>query len=164
MKILMTTSMQSITTFVNSDGTTAITCPACSILKTVSVNKFRHKKHVLKVRCSCKTFFNVELNYRLHYRKSVNLSGTYKTFRQYDRCKGITQITNISAGGLQYRVVGVNKLFAGGVVDLDFQLGDKNNSRIKKRAVVRYSHNNVVGCEFMHRGESDRALGFYLRF
>ena len=156
--------MQSITTHVDIDGTTAITCPVCSIQKRISVANLKHKKNVLKARCSCKTVFSVQLNYRSHYRKSVNLSGTYKTFRQYDRCKGVTQITNISAGGLQYRVVGLNRLFLGGIVDLDFQLDDKKLSQIKKRAVVRYSHDNVVSCEFMPTGESDRALAFYLRF
>ena len=156
--------MQSITTHVDSDGTTAITCPVCSNQKRISVATIKHKKRVLKVRCSCKTVFSVQLNYRSHYRKSVSLSGTYKTYRQNEKCKGLTQITNISTGGLQYCVVGLNRLYPGSVVDLDFQLDDKQLSLIKKRAVVRYSHDNVVGCEFMAKGDSDRALAFYLRF
>lgn len=160
----MKSSIQTINTYVNRDGTAAITCPVCSCLKTVPVNKFKNKKHVLKVRCSCKTIFNVELNYRLHYRKPVTLSGTYKTFRQYDKCQGIIKITNISLGGLQYRFLGVNRLFPGSIVDLDFYLDDKKHSQIKKRAIVRYSHDNVVGCEFMQLGDPDRSLGFYLRF
>jgi hypothetical protein len=156
--------MQSITTHVDSDGTTAITCPVCSSQKRISVATLKHKKHVLKARCSCKTVFSVLLNYRRNYRKPVNLSGTYKTFRQYYKCKGLTQITNISAGGLQYSVIGQNRLYPGCIIDLDFQLDDKQFSPIKKRAVVRHSHDNVVGCEFIAKGDPDRALAFYLRF
>jgi hypothetical protein len=146
----------------NSDGTTAITCPVCSKQKRISVAKLKHKKHVLKVRCSCKTVFLVLLNYRNHYRKSVSLSGAYRTYRQYYKCKGLAQITNISISGLQYRVVGLNRLIPGSFIDLDFQLDDKHQSPIKKRALVRYSHKNVVGCEFLPKGDIDRVLSSYL--
>jgi len=155
--------MQTIKTHVDSDGTAAITCPVCNNQKRTSVSTFKQKKHVLKVRCSCKTTFRVLLNYRSHYRKSVNLSGIYTTLYQYDRCKGLAQITNVSAGGVQYRVVGLNRLHPGSIIDLDFQLDDKQRSPIKKQALVRYSHDNVVGCEFVDKGDSDRALSFYLR-
>ncbi len=157
--------MQPITTHVDSsDGTATITCPVCNNQKRISVATLKYKKHVLKARCSCKTVFNVLLNYRSHYRKSVSLSGIYRTFCQYDKCKGLTYITNISLGGLQYHVIGLNRLYPGGIIDLDFQLDDKQLSPIKKQAVVRYSHDKVVGCEFIAKGDSDRALAFYLRF
>ena len=157
------THATSITSHVdNSDGTAAITCPVCSNQKRISVAKLKHKKHVLKVRCSCKTIFNVLLNFRGHYRKSVSLSGVYRTYRQYYKGKGLAQITNISISGLQYRVVGLNRLIPGSFIDLDFQLDDKLHSPIKKRALVRYSHENVVGCEFFPKGDSDRVLSSYL--
>lgn len=146
----------------NSDGTTAITCPVCSNQKRISVAKLKYKKHVLKVRCSCKTSFSVLLNFRRHYRKLVSLSGVYRTHRQYYKCKGLAQITNISASGLQYSVVGFNRLIPGSFIDLDFQLDDKQQSPIKKRALVRYSHENVIGCEFFPKGDSDRVLSSYL--
>jgi len=154
--------MQTIKTHVHSDGTTAITCPVCSRLKRASVATFKDEKHVLKVRCSCKTVFRVLLNYRRHHRKIVCLSGTYKTLYQYDQCKGVMQITNISAGGLQYRVIGLNRLLPGSILDLDFQLDDKQCSSIKKQALVSYVQSNVVGCEFVDQGDPDRALSFYL--
>jgi hypothetical protein len=155
--------MKTVKTHVDSDGTAAITCPVCSNQKRASVATLKDKKHALTVRCSCKTVFRVLLNYRSHYRKSVNLSGTYTTLYQYDQCKGLAQITNVSAGGLQYRVVGLNRLHPGSIVDLDFQLDNTQRSQINKQALVRYAHDNVVGCEFVDKGESDRALGFYLR-
>lgn len=73
------------------------------------------------------------------------------------------QITNVSTGGLQYNVVGLNRLYPGCILDLDFELDDKNNSQIKKQALVRHVRDNVVGCEFVDTGTSDRALAFYLR-
>jgi uncharacterized C2H2 Zn-finger protein len=155
--------MQTVKTHVHPDGTTTITCPVCSRLKRVSVAGRRHEKHVLRVRCRCETVFRVLLNYRRHHRKTVSLSGTYKTLYQYDQCKGVMQITNLSAGGLQYQVIGLNRLGPGSILDLDFQLDDRRRSQIQKHALVRYVHKNVVGCEFVDRGDSDRALAFYLR-
>ena len=155
--------MQTVKTHVHGDGTTTITCPVCDNLKRTTVATLKHEKHVLKVRCSCKTIFRVLLDYRSHYRKDVSLSGTYRTLYQYDQCKGVMQITNISAGGLQYHVMGLNRLHPGSILDLDFHLDDKQCSPIKKQALVCYVHSNVVGCEFVDQGDSDRALSFYLR-
>ena len=155
--------MQTVKSHVYSDGTTTITCPVCSNLKRTSVATLKYEKHVLKVRCRCKTIFRVLLDYRSHYRKPVNLSGTYTTLYQYDKCKGLAQITNISTGGLQYRVVGWNRLHPGSILDLDFQLDDKNCSTIKKQSLVCYVHSNLIGCEFIDKGTPDRALAFYLR-
>lgn len=73
------------------------------------------------------------------------------------------QITNVSTGGLQYNVVRMSRLFPGCILDLDFELDDKNHSQIKKQALVRHVRDNIVGCEFVDTGASDRALSFYLR-
>ncbi len=157
--------MQTIKTHVHSDGTTTITCPVCSRLKRTSVATYKHQQHVLRVRCSCKTIFRVLLDYRKHYRRDVSLSGTYKTlFYQHVQCKGAMQITNISAGGLQYHIIGLSPLHPGIMLDLEFELDDKQHSSIYKQAMISYVHRNVVGCEFVDKGDPGRALAFYLHF
>lgn len=156
--------MKTIKAHIDSDGTTIVTCPFCSSQKRTSVTSLKHERHVLKARCSCKNVFRVLLDYRSHYRKSVSLSGTYTTLYQYHKCKGLMQISNVSAGGLQYHLVGLNRLFPGCILDLEFQLDDKQCSRIKKQGIVRHVYDNVVGCEFVDNKASDRALAFYLRF
>jgi len=74
------------------------------------------------------------------------------------------QITDVSAGGLQYHLVGLNRLFPGCILDLEFQLDDKQRSQIKKQGEIRHVCDNVVGCEFVDKKTSDKALAFYLRF
>ncbi len=155
--------METVKAYVYSDGTTTITCPVCSSQKRTSAATLKCEKHVLSVRCRCKTVFKVLLDYRKYYRKPVSLSGTYTTVYQYEKCKGLAQITNISTGGLQYSIVGLNRLHPGCILDLDFLLDDKQCSPIKKQALVCYVHSNVVGCEFIDKRGPDRALAFYLR-
>lgn len=72
-------------------------------------------------------------------------------------------ITNLSPGGLQYSIAGVNRLQAGYVLLLDFQLDNKQRSPINKHATVRSVHDNVIGCEFFEQENVDKALAFYLR-
>ena len=74
------------------------------------------------------------------------------------------QITNISAGGLQYHIIGLSPLHPGIMLDLDFELDDKQHSSIYKQAMISYVHRNVVGCEFVDKGDPGRALAFYLHF
>lgn len=142
--------MQTVKTHVRKDGTTTIACPACSSKKRTSVATFKYEKHVLKVRCSCKSIFKVLLDYRSYGRKIVNLSGTYTTRYQYDQSKGPIQITDISTRGMQFHIDGLNRLYPGTILVLDFQLDDKQRSPIKKQALACYVDNNVVGCEFIN--------------
>lgn len=155
--------MQTVKSHIRNDDTTIIICPACNRAKRISVATFKRKKHILKVRCSCKTVFKVQLDYRNHYRKSVSLSGIYETLYQYDQSKGAMDIIDLSPGGLRYNVIGVNRLQTGFVLALDFQLDDKQRSLIKKQAMVRSVNSNVIGCEFFDQENINKALAFYLR-
>jgi hypothetical protein len=154
--------MQAVNSHVQNDGTITIICPVCNKTKRVLVAIVKYKKNALKVRCSCKIVFRVQLNYRSHYRKLVSLSGTYETLHQYHYCKGHMNITNLSQGGLQYSIAGVNRLEPGYVLILNFQLDNKQQTPIKKHAMVRSINNNVIGCEFFEQENVNRPLAFYL--
>ena len=156
-------TMQVVKSQVRKDGTTIIICPVCNRAKKITVFLKKFKKNALKARCSCTAVFKVQLNYRSHYRKLVSLSGTYETRNQYDSCKGPITITNLSQGGLQYSFAGVNRLQPGNVVILNFQLDNKQHTPIKKHAMVRSIHDNVIGCEFFEQKKMNKALAFYLR-
>lgn len=154
--------MQTVKSRVRNDGTITIICPVCNKAKRTSIAIVKHKKNTVKVRCSCKTVFQVQLNYRNHYRKLVSLSGTYETLQQYHDCKGSMTITNLSQGGLQYNISGVKGLEPGYVLILNFQLDNKQHTSITKHALVRSVHGNVIGCEFLEGEDVNRPLAFYL--
>lgn len=154
--------MQAVKSHVQNDGTTTIICPVCNRAKRISVAVGKYKKNRLKVRCKCKTVFKVRLNFRNHYRKLVSLSGTYETLHQFHYCKGHMNITNLSQGGLQYSTAGVNRLEPGYVLILNFQLDNKQETPIKKHAMVRSVNDNVIGCEFFVQEDINRPLAFYL--
>jgi len=149
-------------TFVENDRATII-CPVCNMAKTVPVAAFRHKQHNIRARCKCGEIFSVHLDFRGHYRKQTNLSGTYEIKHQREKGRGAIHVIDISASGIRFTVSGVNPLQPGHLVSLAFELDDRKQTKINKLSVVRSVQGNTVGCEFVGNEPLERALAFYLR-
>ena len=95
------------------------------------------------------------------YRKSTSLQGRYINLSQ-DNFPGLMLVKDISMGGIGFEVVGPCRIEVGNELDVTFTLDDPNSSVIKKQVVVKMVRNKFVGCEYLHTGEYDKALGFYL--
>lgn len=147
--------------FVKEDGTTLIKCPHCTHARTVSVEKFKNKKKVIKVKCSCKKSYFVSLELRRMYRKSTNLKGSYLN-TSLDNEVGMMIVRDVSMGGIGFEVVGKNRIEKDHELNVTFTLDDSHSSIIKRQVVVRIVNGNYVGCEFTHAFEYNKALGFYL--
>jgi len=75
---------------------------------------------------------------------------------------GKLTVTNVSMSGLGARVIGSHNMQPGVQLEVKFNLNDANNSELRKRVVVRLVNGNYIGCEFLEKDSSDKALGFYL--
>ena len=148
--------------FVKEDGTTVIKCPSCRHARTVSVEKFKEKKKIIKVKCSCKESYFVSLELRKMYRKGTSLKGTYINYSLNNEL-GMMIVKDISMGGVGFEVIGGNRIKKDHELEVTFTLDDTHSSVIKKKVVVRIVNKNFVGCEFKHAHEYNKALGFYLR-
>jgi len=147
--------------FVREDGTTILKCPFCRHARTVSVEKIKEKKKVIKVKCSCQESYTVSLELRKMYRKNASLKGSYVNLSQNNET-GIMIVQDVSMGGIGFQAVGGNRIKKEDELDVTFTLDDTHSSVIKKQVVVRIVRDKFVGCEFMHAYEYDKALGFYL--
>jgi hypothetical protein len=147
--------------FVREDGTTVLKCPHCKHARTVSVQKIKDKKKVIKVKCSCQQSYSVSLELRKMYRKNTNLKGRYVNL-SLDNETGTMVVQDVSMGGIGFQAVGANRIEKNHELEVTFTLDDTHSSVIKKTVVVRIVRNNFVGCEFLHSHEYDKALGFYL--
>lgn len=148
-------------TFVPEDGLAAITCPNCGITRQVPVADYCGQRNTIKVRCRCKQTFNVELEFRQYHRKQTDLQGFYEFLS--DRGGGRASIKDLSRNGMAFMVSGVHNVRVGQKIQVDFALDDKNNTPLKKQAVVRSVYQNRIGCEFMKDQAFEKDLGFYLR-
>jgi hypothetical protein len=147
--------------YVNQEGIAVLKCPSCEAVKTTTVDKFKGSKHVLKVKCTCKQTFMVELEFRKAYRKDIKLAGDF--YHLVNRsARGRMMVINISKTGIGFQVLGAVKIREGNELQVSFNLDDKHNSLIDKKVVVRLVKNNYIGCEFTEKTSHDKALGFYL--
>ena len=147
--------------FVREDGTTVIKCPYCAHARTVSVQRFKTIKKILKIKCRCQKSYTVSLEHRKLYRKSTNLKGSYIN-NTLNNEPGMMIVKDVSMGGIGFEVVGNNRIKKDHELVVTFTLDDTHSSVIKKQVVVRIVVRNFVGCEFLHAHEYDKALGFYL--
>jgi len=147
--------------FVREDGTTVVKCPYCAHARTVSVQQFKEKKKILKIKCCCKKSFSVKLELRKLYRKSTSLKGSYINLN-LDNEPGMMLVKDVSMGGIGFEVIGKNRIEKNHELMVTFTLDDTHSSVIKKQVVAKIVVDNFVGCEFLYAHEYDKALGFYL--
>ena len=148
-------------TFVPEDGLAAITCPACGITRKVQVGDYCGKRNTIRVSCRCGRTFNVELEFRQFHRKPTELSGFYEIIS--DKSGGRAAIKDLSRNGMGFVISGVHNVRVGQKIMVNFALDDKNNTPLRKTAVVRSVNQNRIGCEFKKDQAFEKNLGFYLR-
>lgn len=169
-------------TFVRPDDTATITCPACQLVKTLSVGQFRGNRHTISVRCACGHRFSVALDFRRFYRKKTTLAGIYDTqaLDSIDNKErrtqlsgvytmqapafgsGVMQITNISSGGLQFVTTYDHTIELGQKARVNFTLDDRNHTELTKNVIVQSVNDRVIGCRFAEGEYVEQALRFYL--
>jgi transcription elongation factor Elf1 len=147
--------------FVREDGTTVLKCPHCRHARTVSVQKIKDKKKVIKVKCSCEKSYSVSLELRKMYRKSTNLKGKFVNLSESNQ-SGSMIVKDVSMGGIGFESPNASAIKVEDELEVTFTLDDTHSSVIKKNVAVRIVRGNFVGCEFLHAHEYDKALGFYL--
>ncbi len=156
--------MADVKTFVRTNNTATVICPACNTAKHISAEPYRQKKHAIKVRCRCGEIFTLCLDFRRHYRKLTSLPGTYSIITPGKAGGGVAHIRNISRGGIGFTISGRHHMEQGLWVVLEFQLNDKNQTTLRKDGIIRSIKGNYIGCQFPDNDPMERALGFYLQF
>jgi len=91
--------------------------------------------------------------------KKTNLPGTYTLEGKDDR--GLMTVINISRSGLKLRVNVTRDFQPGDILNVEFNLDDRDRSPIKKSVIVRNIQEKLVGVEFAAIEHFDK-LGAYL--
>jgi hypothetical protein len=155
--------MAEVKTFVRSNNTATVICPACNTAKNISAEPYRYNKHAIKVRCRCGEIFTLRLDFRHHYRKPTNLPGTYSITTANKVGGGVAQIHNISRSGIGFTVSGRHHMEKDLTLILEFTLNDRNQTKLRKEAIIRSINRNYIGCQFPKNDPFEKALGFYLQ-
>lgn len=156
------TQIPSVKAFVNDQAMASISCPACGIVRTISVKKFKHKQHVLNVKCKCQLQFKAHLEFRKQFRKVTELDGLY-VIQPPDAGGGRIKIKNISRSGIGFAVSGVHPIKLGQEARIKFVLDNRKATELDKYVTIMSIKGNYIGCQFVENQAFEKELGFYLR-
>ncbi len=146
-------------TYVKDDNKATIICPVCKMNRTVSVESLRNKQHHIKVRCSCGHSFEVDLEFRRHFRKETHLQGDYNI----ENDVGHTRVTDLSIRGACFEVRGPHDLQPGMEGELVFTLDNRKMSILYRKVIIRSVRGSRIGCEFLEKNNPpNKELGFYM--
>ena len=159
----MTESIPMIKVFVNLENCLTFTCPTCSKPASIRVDSLKQKVSPLKVRCACKTIFNLDIDYRVHYRKQTKISGTYRSIQPHSIREDDILIVNLSKEGIGFKVFTGKKIKVGHRLELIFRLDDKKRTTVRREAEVINVEGDFIGCRFTDTSNFEQVLGFYLQ-
>ncbi len=148
--------------FVKSGDEATIVCPQCNGAKIIAVRQFRHHLHRLIVKCRCGYSFKVQLEFRRHFRKTTDLSGTYEPVAPAIG-GGKAKVVNLSLSGACFELRGVHDLKVGQRGVLIFTLDNRKETVLSKSMFIRSVTGNLIGGEFVEDRAFEKELGFYLR-
>ncbi|OQY02536.1 MAG: hypothetical protein B6I22_13435 [Desulfobacteraceae bacterium 4572_123] len=158
--------------YTNGNNTVTVICPQCHKNKILDISEHKKKEKiaVLECRCECGHSYTVMLERRKFYRKGTNLPGAY-TYKKTNLPgtytlegkddRGLMTVINISRSGLKLRVNVTRDFQPGDILNVEFNLDDRDRSPIKKSVIVRNIQEKLVGVEFAAIEHFDK-LGAYL--
>lgn len=147
--------------FVKPDDEAMIVCPACDTARSISVKQFRHRLHLIKVKCKCGHVFKVHLEFRRHFRKPTELEGTYDLIPPAIG-GGKIKVINLSLNGACFEVRGIHDMKEGQKGSLVFTLDNRKETVLFKKVIIKTVTANRIGCEFVEDRAYEKELGFYL--
>lgn len=157
----MTTQSSPHKSYVKADDEAMIVCPACDTAKLISAAQFRHRQHLVKVKCKCGHVFNVHLEFRRNIRKPTELEGVYDV-NPPAVGGGKIKIVNLSLNGACFEVRGIHDLKIGQQGSLVFTLDNRKKTVLFKKVTIKTVNGNRIGCEFIVDRAFEKDLGFYL--
>jgi uncharacterized Zn finger protein len=159
MKIIETNAFH--TFYVSEDDTVKITCPECNISQKFNANEYKASNRGITARCSCGNVFRCIIEFRKHYRKTVNFIGEYRNDKSGD--PGRMVVESLSLSGIDFvNLTPGNLIMKNDLLEVSFHLDDKNNTFIQRKAKVTASDKDMINAVFIKFQPYDKDLGFYL--
>ncbi|QJT10585.1 PilZ domain-containing protein [Oceanidesulfovibrio marinus] len=147
--------------FYSEDGqTVSIQCAECRYSRTVPIESLRDLGRFFTVGCRCGERFTATVEFRRHFRKKVDLDGTYRNPETGEDDDIVVE--DLSQSGIRFATVAPHSLQPGMVVKVRFTL-DTPKRPVKQRTVeVRKTEGLHVSGRFVGAPERDSDIGFYL--
>lgn len=147
--------------YVNKEGITILQCPQCGNSKTIDTTDKNYALQQFKATCKCGALISGQFEFRHHYRKKVNLSGSYVHLES--RIQGKIIVENISLMGIGFTCLRKHSFQKGDELEVSFTLDDPQKSRVTLPVTVIFIQERFVGTHRRNTQVVQPALGFYLK-
>lgn len=147
--------------YVDKEGITILQCPQCGNTKKIdtATNNYAFKK--FKAKCRCGAHIRGQFEFRHHYRKNVNLSGSY--VHPESQVRGKIIVENISLMGIGFTCLRKHSFQKDDELEVVFTLDDAQKSRVKLLVTVMNIRERFIGARRRDAQIEKPALGFYLK-
>ena len=151
--------------FVNQNSHLSIQCHVCKKSRTFPLETFRDKQHTLKVKCPCNNTFVIDIEFRKHYRRKVNFTGSYRlataTLEEEKSCT----VTGLSLGGLSIKIINDETVHKSDELIVRFRLDNKTQHEVQRKIKVHHiDQKERIGGGFVESGDNgkDNMILLYL--
>lgn len=146
---------------IESNNQGQITCPKCGKMKEINASHHLILKKAIKVRCSCSHSFKVSLDYRHHFRKSVQLQATLYKLNSDDIVAEVT-VTSLSVSGIGFEAASLHNIYISSRFEIEFKLDDDSDAIIREKICIKRINGFIVGAEFSEQDKYSYELDFYI--
>ena len=145
---------------ITPQGDITVTCPACQSRSVVAASAYRNKHAPAAAQCGCGHIYEVLIDTRSYYRKTVELRGFYTVLGDGNSRR--MTVEDLSFTGLRFRTLTHPTLSVDDVVQISFHLDQPPYTEIVSPAVVRWTKDAMIGAEFCDQQAYRKQIGFYL--
>jgi hypothetical protein len=120
-----------------------IRCLACKKDRTVTVDDFKLKHHVIKVTCPCSHSFVVNLEFRQSYRKELDITGSYRKIHEPIEQEKPCIVKDISLGGLGLTITSDSTIRIDDELIVSFRIGALQQHKYEATCQVRHIESGI---------------------
>ena len=143
--------------FVNQNSQLSIQCHVCKKSRTFPLETLRDKQHTLKVKCPCNNTFMIDIEFRKHYRKKVNFTGSYRLATATLEEEKCCSIKDLSLGGLSIKIINDETIRKSDELIVRFRIGDNMQHDIQRKIKVHHvDPEERIGGEFIESGDNGK--------
>ncbi len=139
--------LAAVKVYVNNNNEVSLICPSCGELKTVRVSKHVTHSKLVKVTCTCKNIYTIQLEYRNSRRKNTNLIGTYQKNDQSGE-DGRIIVENLSHTGIGFITSRNHSIKKDDIITVEFTLDDEATTRVTEDVTVIKVDDRYIGGSF----------------
>jgi hypothetical protein len=140
--------------YVDENNQAIIICHKCGLSKKLDVTKFKDTHKKLKAKCKCGESFRLNLDFRRHYRKKVQLAG--ECFIKEKGERDDILIIDVSMSGVNFTTFKPHDFSIDDTVELKFTFDNPMRTKVREPVIIKRIAGRNVGAQYINQNRMQR--------